>query len=285
MPWSAATYRPIEARSLIVDFHSHTYESDGTLSPQELADFMGERNVEIFSITDHDSLSAYGNFEARNGARVVTGIEINTTYRENEVHILGFNLPLAGDELVAMIENNCSERRARVEKMVDQLRRAGYGISVADVLREGGANAKALGRPHVAKALIRAGLVEDVDSAFRNLLRRGKPGYVPSAHITPQEAIRVIGAAGGVSVLAHPGRLKDRSLIHELVRDGLAGLEVFYPLHDVDDVREFRELAERYRLIMTAGSDFHDIRYHARGVGMEVDEEDIRPFLERVGSG
>ena len=246
---------------------------------------MGERNVEIFSITDHDSLSAYGQFQPRNGARVVTGIEINTTYRENEVHILGYNLPLDSAVLTGMIEKNCTERRSRVEKMVDQLRRAGYGISVEDVLREGGDNAKALGRPHVAKALIRAGLIEDIETAFRNLLRRGKPGYVPSSHITPHEAIRYIGDAGGVAVLAHPGRLKDRALVNELATEGLAGLEVFYPLHDADDIREFRETAARYGLVMTAGSDFHDIRYHSRGVGMEVNEEDLRPFLERVASG
>ncbi len=245
---------------------------------------MGERGVEIFSITDHDSLTAYGRFEVRNAARIVTGIEINTTYRDNEVHILGYNLPLDVPRLDAMIARNCTERRARVEKMVDQLRRSGYGISVADVLREGD-NAKALGRPHVAKALIRAGLTDDIESAFRNLLRRGKPGYVPSTHITPLEAIHEISAVGGVAVLAHPGRLKDRSMIDELAQQGLQGLEVFYPLHDEDDVAFFREKARQYGLVMSGGSDFHDIRYHTRGVGMEVNEEDIQPFLERVGSG
>ena len=245
---------------------------------------MAERHVEIYSITDHDSLSAYGQFQPRDGARVVTGIEINTTYKENEVHILGFNLPLNAPALTAMIEKNRAERLARVDKMVDQLRRAGYGISVADVLREGD-NAKALGRPHVAKALIRAGLIQDIETAFRNLLRRGKPGYVPSAHISPHDAIAEIRAAGGLAVLAHPGRLKDRAIIDELAGEGLGGLEVFYPKHDESDILEFRAAAKRYGLVMSAGSDFHDIRYHAHGVGMEVNEEDIRPFLERVGSG
>ena len=266
---------------MIVDFHSHTFESDGTLSPQALVDFMDERAVEIFSISDHDTLAAYGAFQPRNDARVVTGIEINTTYRENEVHVLGYGVRLDSAELNALIEANVFARRARVDRMVAQLQRAGYGITTGDVLHEAG-NAKALGRPHVGKALIRKGMAPDIEWAFRNLLRGGKPGYVPSTHVTPQRAIEAIRAAGGVAVLAHPGRLKDRSLIDELATEGLGGIEVFYPLHDVDDVRMFRESASRYGLVMTGGSDFHDIRYHARGVGMQVERDDIRPFLDLV---
>ena len=264
---------------MIVDFHSHTHESDGTLEPQALADFMAERRVDVFAISDHDTLSAYGRFES--SARVVTGIEINTTYRDNEVHVLGYGVPLDDSPLQAMIEHNRAERAKRVERMVAQLRRAGYGITVADVLREG-AEAKALGRPHVGKALIRLGIAPDIEWAFRHLLRRGKPGYVPSTHATPHDAIAAIAAAGGVPVLAHPGRLKDRAILDELAAAGLRGLEVFYPSHDADDVRYFRDKARHYGLVMTAGSDFHDIRYHTHGGGVAVEDEDIRPFLDLV---
>jgi 3',5'-nucleoside bisphosphate phosphatase len=266
---------------LIVDFHSHTRESDGTLSPQQLSDFMGERNVEVFSISDHDTLSAYGAFTPPASARVVTGIEINTTYNGNEVHILGYALPLASDALRAMIQRNCAARRVRMERIVTQLQRAGYGITVDDVLREA-SHAKALGRPHVAKALIRAGMAPDIEWAFRTLLRRGMPGYVPSTHITPHEAIAIVREVGGVAVLAHPGRLKDRKLIDELAPAGLRGIEVFYPLHDADDVTFFREKAAFYGLVMTGGADFHDIRYHTGGVGVDVERGDIRPFLDLV---
>lgn len=266
---------------MIVDFHSHTYESDGSLSPQALADFMGERKVEVFSISDHDALGAYGAFEPPPGSRVVTGIEINTTYRDNEVHVLGYAVALDSTALRDLIARNSEARRSRVERMVAQLQRAGYSITSADVLREG-ERAHALGRPHVAKALIRAGAVPDIEYAFRHLLRAGKPGYVPSAHVTPAQAVQTIHEAGGVAVLAHPGRLKDRSMIPHLVELGIDGLEVFYPLHDDADVAQFRDLASRYGLLMTAGSDFHDIRYHSRGVGMEVDEHDLARFLQRV---
>ncbi|MHB8147638.1 MAG: PHP domain-containing protein, partial [Vulcanimicrobiaceae bacterium] len=234
------------ATYLKVDFHSHTCRSDGTLTPQELAAFMAERGVEIFSISDHDTLSAYGEFDVPSGSQVVTGVEINTTYRDNEVHILGYALPLEGaPHLNAMIERNRSARLRRVDRMVEQLRRAGYGITSADVLRAAG-EANAIGRPHVARALVEAGAAPDIEWTFRNLLRSGKPGYVPSLHVTPKEAIEAIHASGGIAVLAHPGRLKDRGLIDELAEYGLDGLEVFYPLHDADEVAFFRRAAARY---------------------------------------
>jgi hypothetical protein len=134
----------------------------------------------------------------------------------------------------------------------------------------------------VGKALIRLGIASDIETAFRSFLKRGTPGYVPSTHITPHEAIAVILEAGGIPVLAHPGRLKDYNVIDELVECGLRGLEVFYPTHEPMQIQYFRDKARQFGLVMTGGSDFHDIRYHKRGVGIEIDEEDIRPFLNLV---
>ena len=264
-----------------VDFHSHSNMSDGSLSPQALADFMGERQVEMFCISDHDTLRAYEAFEPPAGARYITGIEINTTWRENEVHVLGYNVPLGPSPINELLEYNQEQRRGRARTMVEQIRRAGYGLTLEDVLRESDA-ADSVGRPHVAKALVRAGMTQSVDTAFRDILGRGKPGYVPQLYTTPQHAIETILQAGGIPVLAHPGRLKDRALIDELAGHGLRGLEVFYPLHDSADVAEFREAARKYDLVMTAGMDFHDIRYHTRGVGMDVPGEDVAPFLALV---
>jgi predicted metal-dependent phosphoesterase TrpH len=267
---------------MIVDFHSHSSMSDGTLAPQALADFMGERGVEAFCISDHDTLAAYGAFEPPAGTRVITGIEINTTWRENEVHILGYCVPLGDSPINDLLEYNQEQRRLRAQRMVERLQGAGYGITLDDIIREAN-GALSLGRPHVAKALVRGGYVPDVSAAFRQALSRGKPGYVPQIYTTPEQAVETISAAGGIPVLAHPVRLRDRCLIDALAERGLRGLEVFYPLNEPADTREFREKAKRYGLVMTAGMDFHDIRYHAHGVGMEVDAQDIRPFLELAG--
>jgi predicted metal-dependent phosphoesterase TrpH len=266
---------------LVVDFHSHTHESDGTLAPQALCDLMRERGVRIFSVTDHDTLGAYGRFEAPAGTRVVTGIEINTTFDDGEVHVLGYRLPLGASPIHDVLERNRTARRSRIRRIVSQLRDAGHEITLEDVHAEAREGAS-LGRPHVGKALIRLGIASDIETAFRGFLRRGAPGYVPSTHITPHEAIQVILQSGGVPVLAHPGRLKNYDVIADLVEHGLQGLEVFYPTHEPMQTQYFRDQAKRYGLVMTAGSDFHDIRYHKRGVGAEVDDDDIRPFLELV---
>ena len=268
---------------MVVDFHCHTTESDGTLAPAELGAAMRARGVEIFAISDHDSLGAFTKLNGSGGgATIVTGIELNTTYKGNEVHILGYGFPLDAPEIDTAITANRDHRVRRAERMIEQLAAAGYALDVADVRAEAGHADSALGRPHVARALIRAGYVPDVETAFRQLLTAGKPGYVPQTYMLPHEAVALIGRSGGVAVLAHPGRLKDESIVDELVNAGLAGLEVFYATHTPGQVAHFRALAAKHNLVMTAGSDFHDLRYNPRGVGMEVDRADIAPFLERV---
>lgn len=265
---------------MTVDFHSHTDQSDGTLPPAKLVEAMRKRGVQIFSITDHDTMRAYDDLVV-DGARIIPGIEINTTWLGNDVHVLGYGLPLGPSPLVATLESNRAARVARMETMVHQLNAAGYPITVAAVVAESG-NGHAVGRPHVAKALVRAGMITDVDGAFKKLLGRGGAGYVPSHHITPREAIEVIARSGGVPVLAHPGRLKDETVLDELTEAGLVGLEVFYSSHTPSQVAHFRAQAAHFGLVMTAGSDFHDARWSVRGVGMDVDEDDVRPFLELV---
>lgn len=268
-------------RPMIVDFHSHTLASDGTLEPQALAGLMRARGVEIFAITDHDSLGAYGHFDP-GPAELVVGIELNTTYRGNEVHVLGFGF-LKGDErFVAAIAANRASRVERAKRMAAQLSAAGYQVTYDEIRAEAGGTETSIGRPHVARALIRKGYVATIEAAFREALASGKPGYVPSSHMTPQEAIALVLCAGGVPVLAHPGRLKDETIIEELVTAGLLGLEVFYPTHDRNQVAHFRALAARFGLVMTAGSDFHDKRYNPRGVGMDVAREDLSDFLDLV---
>jgi predicted metal-dependent phosphoesterase TrpH len=267
---------------LIVDFHSHTTASDGGLHTQALVDKMTARGVEVFSITDHDTMAAYGEFEpSALRATVVPGIEINTTYKGNEVHVLGYAVPTGASAFGDLLQRNRDSRRVRAQTMLDQLTGAGYPLTLEMVEAESDGG-EALGRPHVAKALVRAGHARDVETVFKTLLKRGGIGYVPSLYVTPQEAIDTISAAGGVPVLAHPGRLHDDEIIDELADAGLAGLEVFYPTHTPAQVAHFRARAQQYGLVMTGGSDFHDMRWTQRDVGVEVEREDIAPFLDLV---
>jgi predicted metal-dependent phosphoesterase TrpH len=268
---------------VLVDFHSHTTESDGTLSPADVVGLMRARGVEIFSITDHDALGAYPKIEnLTNGARVITGIELNTTYKGNEVHVLGYGFPLDSPAIDEAVTSNKHERDMRAEKMIAQLQAAGYDLDIEAVRAEAAHEGTALGRPHVARALIRAGITKDIDSAFRDLLVPGKPGYVPQLYMLPHQAVELIAKAGGVPVLAHPSRLKNESIIDELVAAGLVGLEVFYGTHDANQVAHYRSVAAHFGLVMTAGSDFHDPKYNARGVGMDVERRDLTGFLDLV---
>jgi hypothetical protein len=244
---------------------------------------MRKRGVEIFSITDHDALGAYPKLgDAGGTAKVVPGIELNTVYKGHEVHVLGYGFPADSPIVEEAIATNRREREARAEKMIEQLQAAGYALDIEAVRAEAAHDGTALGRPHVARALIRAGYYSDINTVFRELLVSGKPGYVPSSYMLPHQAVELIAKAGGVPVLAHPGRLKDESVIEELVNAGLAGLETFYGTHDANQVAHYRGVAAHYGLVMTAGSDFHDPTYNERGVGMEVDREDIAPFLDLV---
>ncbi len=266
---------------MTVDFHSHTYESDGALAPEALVAMMKARGVQIFSITDHDTTRAYDGLTVE-GPQLVTGIEINTTWRGEDVHVLGYGFALGDDTPVAgKLISNRANRRERVEKMVAQLNAVGVGITIEDVLEQSGGG-HALGRPHVAEALVKGGWVPDRQSAFDRYLTPGKPGYQPTPYVTPIEAVDVIARSGGIPVLAHPGRLKDETILDELVENGLVGLEVFYSTHTPAQTAHFRSRAAHFGLVMTAGADFHDPRYSVHGVGMEVDAGDLQPFLEMV---
>jgi predicted metal-dependent phosphoesterase TrpH len=266
---------------VIVDFHAHTQASDGALAPRELVAKMRARGVRAFSITDHDTLRAYDGLIVEDPV-LVPGIEINTTWRGGDVHVLGYGVSLDPNApLATALAAHREHRRARVSAMTAGLSAAGYPLTDDEVAAEAPAG-DVLGRPHVARALLRKGLVSSREAAFRDLLAPGTPGYQPSLYVTPVEAVQLIAAAGGVPVLAHPGRLKDEAILDVLAAHGLLGLEVFYAGHTASQTAHFRRRAAQLGLVMTAGADFHDPRWSTHGVGMDVDEDDLTPFLEMV---
>lgn len=268
---------------MIVDFHCHTLNSDGSLPTVDLVALMERRGVEIFSITDHDSIGAYPEMPAVK-ARVIPGIEINTTCRGHDVHVLGYGFdPAVTTVLSSRLEAAQAARRDRAKVMVRKLNALGYPVTDEMVAAEADGS-DSLGRPHVAMALVRNGMARDIPTVFRTLLAEGGPAYVPSQYFTPLEAIEMIAASGGVPVLAHPGRIRDETIVDELCEAGLAGIEVIYPTHTPAQVALYREKAARYGLVVTAGSDFHDARWNGSMVGVEVDDDDLRGFLELVGA-
>lgn len=247
------------------DLHVHTNASDGILSPVEVVRLALESGLAGLAITDHDTLQGLApaqDFIKSNGMQLdfIPGIEINTDYGEDEVHILGYFIIDRDGRMTERLAYIQRERIARAEKIVARLNLFGIDIDMDQVrILAGG---QLIGRPHIARALIAAGYAQSEEDAFARYIGRNQPAYVPRYKFSPEEAIHLIDQAGGISVLAHPGLIHDKAKIDAIIEMGIAGLEVYYPEHDVSQVIELKELALRHNLLTTGGSDFH-------GTGLE----------------
>jgi predicted metal-dependent phosphoesterase TrpH len=250
-----------------VDLHTHTLRSDGVLDPISLAGAAAAAGVKTLAMTDHDTLAGYRELVAANavpaGMTLIPGVEINALVTrdlglwEGELHILGFGMDPDDAAFEAALAGQREQRRIRFDRTVDRLREIGLGIDaqVATIARDGN---DALGRPTIARALMAAGHAESVEDAFRRLLGHGGPAYVPRLGLGPLEAIATIRAAGGLPALAHFREAPEREdVIRELVEAGLGGLEVYYRSFDEAAVEAVGDVAARYALLATGGTDYH----------------------------
>lgn len=257
-----------------IDLHTHTTRSDGVVPPIDLVQAAADAGVRLLALTDHDTLAAYREVLAENAVppslTLVPGVEINAIVGrdlglfEGELHILGFGMDPANEAFEATLAAQRGQRRLRFERMVARLREIGLPIDdhVTDVSDSG---EDALGRPTVARALIRAGSATSVEDAFSRLISRGRPAYVPREGLGPMEAIDAIRTAGGLPVLAHfseaPVRL---DIIRELRDGGLGGLETYYRSFDAATVAAVLGVASSLGLVPTGGSDYHgDVESYA----------------------
>lgn len=243
------------------DLHVHTTASDGTLTPSALVRRAAERGLAAVAITDHDSVE--GIPEALRAVAsltehpiaVIPGVELSAVHRSRDIHLLGYFVHHTDPSLSAHLEDLRSARRHRAETIVAALTAAGYAITLDEVLELSAGGA--VGRSHVARALVDRGHAEDVTDAFSRLLGRGKPFYVAKDVRTPLEVLRIVREAGGVPVLAHPGITRADDLIPELIDAGLAGIEAFHAEHTPEQRERYQALARRHGLIATGGTDYH----------------------------
>lgn len=248
--------------------------------------------VELLVLSDHDTVSGFPEAsEAARGAGVDLrcGIEINTVYRregaggafpEDSVHVLGYGIKWRDPAFLERLAQFRSRRQLRVRRIVLNLQRQGVDLSFEEVAAGSG---ETLGRPHVADALRRRGLVASRQEAFSRYLTRGTPGYVESMGPSPEEAIALIRQAGGFASLAHPETLGEPGQIAAWARAGLEGLEAYYSSHTPSDILRYLELCERLGLLATGGSDFHGPGSGRDGaLGVEVPESVFDRFMERL---
>lgn len=267
------------------DLHLHTHHSDGTRTPREVVDVARSHGLGIIAISDHDNLAAY--FEIKryaddSGMTLIPAIELSCGYNGADIHVLAYAFNPFDEQIDARLRGFREGRQRRGHAIVDRLRKLGYDITRerVDELAAGGA----VGRPHVARALVERGYATSVANAFDTLLGTGKPGYVEKERFAIEEAVELIHTAGGLTSIAHPTLYPDHeTTVPKLLDAGIDAVEVFHPDVD-DDWRERYTNMARFRgKFVTGGSDDHGTVKTSETLGtVRVPETAIRPILERV---
>jgi hypothetical protein len=260
----------------------HSTASDGSDAPEAVAALAARNGLRVIALTDHDSLEGIPAAAARAeaaGIRLIPGVELSVHEEGTDVHLLAYGFEPSDPELVLAIARYKDARRERARKILARLKGLGIRVSLDTV--EEIARGGALGRPHVAEALLQGGFVETFNEAFQRFLGAHAPAYVAKAVVRLEEASKVVREAGGVTVLAHPGTLNRDHLIPGWARRGLDGIEVWHSKHDASDIARYQSYAKLHGLLMTGGSDYHGERTPSVTVGsVPVPETVLAPLDE-----
>lgn len=248
------------------DLHTHTVFSDGTTTPAENAALAADAGLQGVALTDHDTVAGWQQAAeacAEQGLAFVPGIELSTEVDGLSVHVLGYWCDPDHPELIAECDRLRNERSRRAEQILQRLADLGVACSVERVRVHAGD--APIGRPHIAAAMVEAGVVPDLASAFDTYLGDGGPAYVPKHALAPAEGVQLIRAAGGAAVLAHPGGENQNTpvsseLVEQLCAAGLAGIEADHPSHDATTAAFWRTFARDREVLATGCSDFHGQR-------------------------
>ena len=257
-----------------IDLHLHTTASDGVLSPSEVVRYAKAKGLQAIAITDHDTIEGCEEGLAegeRIGFEVIPGIEISAEHLPGSMHILGFFLDIHHPLLNERLRYLQKARAERNPRIVEKLNRLGIDITFEEVLKASGGGQ--VGRPHFANVLLEKKYVRSFQEAFDRFLKKGAPAYVDKFRFSSREALHFIDEAKGVAVLAHPNTLgmNDYSelekLILQLVKEGLKGIEVYYPEHSPTEVAQYKTIADRYSLLSTGGTDYQGMEKNGLDIG------------------
>ena len=249
---------PSEPAARVADLHLHTFFSDGTFSPEELARRAREKGLNIVALTDHDTVEGCSRMAYACGVEgldFIPGAELTAECAGYEVHILGYWLDTSDPTLLAALTRFQQARQERIVEMVRRLNAAGVPLTVESVTKIAGCNSP--GRPHVARALVTGGMASDFDAAFERFLKKGRVAFVSKARMEVKTAVELIHGAGGVAVLAHPGIYRNDGLIPQIAAAGLDGLECWHTKHTSGQSTTYAALATKLNLVATGGSDCH----------------------------
>lgn len=247
------------------DLHIHTLYSDGVFSPEKIVDTAIDVGLQVIALTDHDNVLSYPvakeylkNTGRADKLEIIQGIEVNTLYKNYEVHILGYFMDVNNSDFQELLKTQQQARINQTTQIVELLnKKAGIRVKYEDIkslVAQGGS----IGRPHIARAIVSAGGVANVMEAYAKYINDSSPVYVARKTVSPHDAVEIINDAGGIPVFAHPIDVDiSEKLTKELVSYGLRGIEAYHRKHSPAVVEYFSSLAEKYGLIITGGSDFH----------------------------
>ena len=245
----------------MIDLHMHTVFSDGSVMPEDLVQLALDNKLEAIAITDHDTTQSLCHAQkAAEGQslEIIPGIEVNTVWKDKEVHILGYYIDPEDECLQSVIQAHRDSRVIQMQEMAHKLKtKAKLNISYEDIIRQA-SDTGTIGRPHVAKAIVEKGGAANISQAFSKYLNPKSETYVRRKTVSPHEAVEAIYESGGIAVIAHPG---DMEIVEELAEDlmnyGLRGLEAYHRSHSPALIEFHCTLAEKLGLIVTGGTDFH----------------------------
>lgn len=244
------------------DLHIHSSFSDGMLLPEQIVNIAIEKKLKYIAITDHDTIESQYIVKANqfsNKITVIPGLEISTEYMHREIHLLGYFIDINNSELKKILNKVRISREERAKKIIDKLNELNIKIEFNEI-----SQTASIGRPHIAKLIVEKGFANNTKEAFQLYLVQGKPGYAERYKIDYKKALRLINDSGGISVLAHPGEIYKGLPVEKIIKEfrvyGLKGIEVFHPSHSPTQINDFYNLAKKYSLIITGGSDCHGFK-------------------------
>jgi 3',5'-nucleoside bisphosphate phosphatase len=266
------------------DLHTHSRYSDGMLWPEEIVSIASKKGLRYLSITDHDTLDSQFFIEdlsKQYNITIIPGLELSTEYRDREIHILAYFMNINDISLNQFLDKTKESRINRAKDIIFKLNSIDIDISYDEVIQKG----ISIGRPHIAKVLVAKGYASNTKEAFQQYLIKDKPAYAGRYKITYKDALQLISNCKGIPVLAHPGELYKGIHIEELIKEfkvyGLKGIEVYHPSHSLKQSNDFYNLAKKYSLLITGGSDCHGSFLETEGIigTYGIDENLINKFM------
>ncbi len=270
-----------------IDLHVHTTFSDGRLNPKQLLELYSKHEYKCISITDHDDISGYQeaiNLAPEYGIELIPGVEISTLYKGQDIHILAYYFDQHNKELIEALDFIHKARIVRAKKIIDKLDEIwGFKIEMSYLFELSGRK-DIIGRPHIAQAMIDFGYCKDNREVFDKYIGDHCKANFPKESISPQEAISIIKNAGGVSSIAHPMKIQNNEIVNEIIDLGIDGLEVYYKFLHESERLYYTNLAQKFGLLMTGGSDFHGMENDYISFGeYSTPEESLQKLKQRVG--